>query len=109
GETDDGEIAELLDGVDAGFNVLDFGDGEGGVFVAHSRRALADVDEAVFVAIDERVVKGAGHGGENGGGSAAAARGRGERNGRQSLRAPERMECNSQIAKKGHVSPPLCQ
>ena len=53
GEADLREIAELLDGVHAGLNVLDLGDGEGGVVFAQARRALADVDEPVLVTIDE--------------------------------------------------------
>ena len=37
-----------MDGVNAGLDVLDFGDGKGGVFVAQARGALADVDEPVL-------------------------------------------------------------
>src|SRR6201987_945854 len=65
-EADLREIAELLDGVNAGLNVLDFGDGKGGVFVAHAGRALADVDEPVLVTIDERLEQDAANESEDG-------------------------------------------
>ena len=53
-EPDCGEIAERAQRLDAGAQILDFGDGESCVFVAESLRALADVDQPVLVAVDER-------------------------------------------------------
>ena len=106
GEADDREIAELLDGVDAGFNVLDFWNGEGGVFVAQARRALADVNEAVFVTIHERFEEHSAHEGEDCGVGADAERQRQDDNAREAFGAHQGMECNSQIPKKRHPSSP---
>src|SRR6516162_5340658 len=50
-----GEVAELFDGLNAGFDVLDFRDGESRVFGPDVGSTLANVNEAVFVAIDERL------------------------------------------------------
>jgi len=47
GEADGGEIAELGKGVDAGFEVLNFGDGEVDVLATDADSALANVDEAI--------------------------------------------------------------
>ncbi len=52
--------------MNAGLNVLDFGDGKRGVFVAQARRALADVDEPVLVTIDERLEQDAANESEDG-------------------------------------------
>jgi hypothetical protein len=94
------EIAELLDGVNAGLNVLDFGDGKGGVFVAQARRALADVNEAVLVPVDERLEQDAANESEDGRvGSDAERQGEDHDDGEPGS-AAERMKCNSQIAEK---------
>ena len=94
-EADLREIAELLDGVNAGLNVLDFGHGKGGVFVAHAGRALADVDEAVLVAVDERLEQDAANEREDGRvGSDAERQGEDHDDG-ESWRAAEGVECNS--------------
>ena len=53
-EADGGEIAEGGQRLDAGAQVLDLGDREVGVLGADSGRALADVDQPVLVAVDER-------------------------------------------------------
>src|SRR5271163_832664 len=53
GEADGGEVAESVYGFDASFEIANFGDGECGVFRADAEGALADVDEAVFAAVDE--------------------------------------------------------
>ena len=92
------------DGVDAGFNVLDFWNREGGVFVAQARRALADVNETVFVSIHERLEEYAAHKGKDGGVGADTERQRQDDNGRETFGAHQRTECNSQIPKKGHRS-----
>src|SRR5580658_1571622 len=52
-EADRREVAELADGLYARLHILNFGNGEAGVFDADAGGALADVDEAIFVAIDE--------------------------------------------------------
>ena len=41
---DDGEITEFGKGMDTGFELLNFGDGESGIVVAYTRGALAYVD-----------------------------------------------------------------
>src|ERR1700692_3490532 len=51
-EADGGEVAELADRFYARLYILDFGYGEGGVFDADAGGALANVDQAVLVAID---------------------------------------------------------
>ena len=99
-EADDGEIAELLHRVDARFDVLDFGDGERDVVVAQPRRALPDVDQAVLVAIHQRLQKDAANERENGGIGADPESERQDDDCRHALRAHQRMECDSQIAKK---------
>ena len=66
-EADRGEIAELADGLDARLQVLDFGNGERLVVDADAGRALADVDQAIFVAIDERAEEHAADDAEDGG------------------------------------------
>ena len=62
-----GEVAELADGFNAGAEVDEFGDGEVGVGVVEAGGALADVDEAVFVAIDQGAEEYAADEGEDGG------------------------------------------
>src|ERR1700730_3225213 len=57
GKAEDGEVTELFDTLDAGAQILDLGYGEGGVVCVQSRSALPDIDEAVFIAIDERAEK----------------------------------------------------
>ena len=53
-EVDRREVAERADGGDARLDVVDFRHGERRVLGADARRALTDVDQAIFVAIDER-------------------------------------------------------
>src|SRR6266436_4146808 len=54
GKADSREIAEFADGLNARFNILQFRDGEVGIFGANPWRTLTDINEAVFVAIHER-------------------------------------------------------
>src|SRR5712672_1724725 len=61
GETEGREIAELAQGFHAGAQVLDLGHGEGLIVVADARGALTDVDQAVLVAVDERLEEDAAH------------------------------------------------
>ena len=68
------ELAECAQGFDAGAQILDFGNGERRVIVARTRSALADVDETVLVAVDERLEEHAAHQREDGGVGANAQR-----------------------------------
>ena len=65
---------ERAQGFNAGAQILDFGHGKRGVVVADARRALADVDQPVLVAVDERLEQHAAHQGEDGGVGANAQR-----------------------------------
>ena len=60
------EIAELAHGVDAGFDVPDFGHGESCVVVSQAEGALADVHEPVLVTVDERLQQHSTHEREDG-------------------------------------------
>src|SRR2546422_1032922 len=108
GETDGGEITERGQGFNAGAQILDFRHGERRVFGAHTFGALADVDEAVFVAVDERTEKHAAHQREDGG-VGADAEGEGEDHGEsEALGAGQRPKSYFQIVKeqrgrKGHL------
>src|ERR1019366_9737947 len=77
GEADGGEIAEPTHRLDTRAQILDFRDGEIRVVDAESARALANVDQAVLVAIDQRPQQHAAHQGEDGG-VGADAQGEGE-------------------------------
>ncbi len=54
GEAERGEIAERGQSSQAGTQVLDFRHREVGVFVSLSGGALADVDQVIFVSVDQR-------------------------------------------------------
>src|SRR5690349_1385270 len=54
GESDGGEIAEFAESLDVATQVLNFGDGECGVFLIKTGSTLADVNDAVLVLVDER-------------------------------------------------------
>src|SRR5579885_2863675 len=107
GEANRGEVAEFAQRLDACLEVLDFRDGEGGVVAADAAGALANVDETILVAIDERPEKHAANHAEDGGVS-ADAKGEGENNGdRTTLAAPKRADGELEIAakkfrRKGH-------
>ena len=97
-ETDRGEVAELADGFYARLQVLDFGDGEVGVFDADAGGGLADIDQATFVAIDERAEEHAADDAEDGGvGADAESEGEDDGDG-EAFGARERAESNFQIA-----------
>src|ERR1700741_2715804 len=66
GETDGGELAERAEGLDAGAQVANSGNGKRGVLVADAKGALTDVDEPVFVTIDEGLEEDAAHECEDG-------------------------------------------
>src|SRR5580698_3680569 len=89
GETDDGEIAEFADGLDAGFDVHNFGDREIGVVDADAHGGLADIDDAVFVAIIEWAKEDAADDAEDGGVGADAEREGDDDGDRESFAAPE--------------------
>src|SRR6266446_9910327 len=55
GELEGRELAKCAQGFNAGAQILDFGHGERCVLVAGARGALADVDQPVLVAVDERL------------------------------------------------------
>ncbi len=100
GEFGGRKIAERAQGFNAGAQILDVGHGECCVFVAGTRGALADVDQPVLVAVDERLEEHAAHQREDGGVGADAKRQRQDHGNRKPLRPHERVERNSQIAKK---------
>jgi hypothetical protein len=66
-KADGREISERREGVDAGSEVLDFGDGEIYVLVADAEGALEDVNEAVFISVHEGAKENAAHKAEDGG------------------------------------------
>ena len=86
------EIAEFAEGADAALDILDFGHGKGGVVLSAGGGALADVDEAVLVAIDERLQQHSTHEREDGRVGADAQRQREDHNGREALAAHQRVE-----------------
>ncbi len=88
------------DGLDARLQILDFGDGEGGVFDADAGGALANVDQAVFVAIDERAEEHAADHAEDGGVGADAQRESENHGDRQTLGVRQGAQRNFQIAEK---------
>ncbi len=94
------EIAERAQGFNAGAQIQDFWHGERCVVVACARGALADVDQPVLVAIDERLEEHTAHQREDGGVSADAKSQSKDDGDCKPLRAHERVERNSQITKK---------
>jgi hypothetical protein len=55
GETDRREVAERAESLDAGAQILNLGHGKRRVVVAQAGRALANVNQSVFVAVHERL------------------------------------------------------
>ena len=115
GEADGGEVAERGDGFDAGFQVVDLGDGEGRVLDADGLGALADVNEAVLVPVDEGLHEDAAHEGKDGG-VGADAEGEGQDDGdRESLGADKGaggvFDLGGEVSEliHVHVSPTLCR
>ena len=106
GKAEDGEVAELFDALDAGAEILDLGYGEGGVVGVQARSALPDVNEAVFVAIDERAEQHAADQRKDCGVSADAERQGEHHRDREALGIGERAQGSLQIVEEGHVVPP---
>ena len=106
GETDGREVTKSADGVDGGFEILILGYGESGVFVSDALRGLADIDQTVFVAVDQRLEEDATDEGEYGGVGADAEGQREDHRDGQATRAREGMEGKSQVPKERHGSTP---
>src|SRR5207253_2901670 len=88
GETDDREVAEFTYGLHAGADVHELRHGEGGVVDADALGALANVDDAVFIAIVERAKQYAANDAEDGGVGADAERERNDDGGGEAFTAP---------------------
>ena len=85
-----------------GAQILDLRHGERGVVGADATRALADVDQPILVAVDQRAQQDAAHQREDGGvGADAEGQGEHHRN-RESLSAGKRAHGELQVVKKGH-------
>ena len=93
GETDDGEIAEFFDGFDIGLDVLNFRNGEVGVVDADTLGTLADIDDAVFVAIVERAKEDAADDAKDGSVGADAERESDDDGDRETFTAPQGAGC----------------
>ena len=100
GETGGGELAKRAQGLNAGAQIVDLGNGKRGVFVADAKRALTDVDEPVLVTIDERLEEDAADECEDGGVGTDAERQGKDHDDRKPASAQERVKRNSQIAEK---------
>src|SRR5262249_40079487 len=85
---------------DAIAQILDLRHGEGNVVGADAARALADVDQPILVAVEERPQQHAAHHAEDGGVGADAERQCEYHGHRKPLGASERAERNSQIMKE---------
>ena len=97
-EIDGGEVAEGADGGDARLEVVDFRHRERRVLGADAGRALADVDQAIFVAIDERAQEHAADDAEDRGVGADAERERDDDGGGEALGAQQRAQGEADVA-----------
>ena len=88
GESDGGEIAEFADRLDAGSMSWISGT-ENGVIHAGAHGGLADINDAVFIAIVERAEEHAAHDAEDGGVGADAERERDDDGDREAFAAPK--------------------
>ena len=84
------------------FDVLDFGHGKRGVVLSAGGRALADVDEPVFVAVDQRLEQHSAHQREDGRVGADAQRQREDHNRRQAFAA--RSASGTQLLNRGKMT-----
>ncbi len=101
-EPEDGEIAKRAQAFNAGAQILDFGHGECCVLVAYARCALPDINQPVFVAVDERLEQHAAHQREDCGVGADPQRQRQHHRDCKPFGASERPERNSQVVNEGH-------
>ena len=102
-EVDRGEVAEGRQRLDAPAQVLDLRDGEIGVLGADAARALADVDQAVFVAVDERPQEHAPDDAEDRGVGANAERQGDDHRDGQSLDPGQRPQRKPEIGDEAHT------
>ena len=101
GEADGGEVTERAQSLDARAQILNFGHGKRSVVGADATRTLADVDQAILVAIDKRPQQHAAHHAKDGGVSADAQRQREHHGDRKPLDARERADREFQVAQEG--------
>ena len=99
------KIAESADGGDTRLDVVDLRHRERHVLGADSRSALADVDQAIFVAIDERTEQHAADDAEDRGVGADAERERHHDGGGQALGTQERAQGEPDVPSKGRRPP----
>ena len=102
GEADGGEITERAQRLDTLAQVLDLWHGERRVVHAGAMRRLADVDQPVLVAIDQRPQQYAAHQTEDRGISADAQRQREHHGDRKPFGPPQRTNREFHLAQKGH-------
>jgi hypothetical protein len=106
GELDGRELAERAQGFNASTQILDFGHGERCVLISGAGGALADVNQPILVAVDERLEEHAAHQREDGRVGADSQRQRQDHGDRKSFRPRERVERNSQVINECHDSLP---
>ena len=105
-EFDGREFAERFDGGGPLADVFDLGDRERHAVDAESRRALADIDQPLFAAIDERAQQHAADDAEDRGVGADAERQRDHDGGGKSLRAQQRAQADAHVLQR---APPPCR
>ena len=101
-ELDRREVAEGVERPDACAKIVDLRHREDGVLDTDARRALADIDEAIFVAVDERPEEHAADHAEDGGVGADAERERDDNREGQPLDPGERPEGETEIGEEAH-------
>ncbi len=101
-ERDLGEVAELRQGMDALAQVANLGHREVGVLDVEPRRGLTDIDEPVFVPVDERLQQHAPDDTEHGGVGADAERKGDDDRHRQALDPEERTKCETDVCDEVH-------
>jgi hypothetical protein len=93
-----GEVAERADGLRARFEVADLGHGEGEVVGADAECGLADVDQPVGIAVDERPQQHGADDAEDGGVGADPERERHHHGQREALGAEQRAAGEAEVA-----------
>src|ERR1017187_5174582 len=105
GKSDGGKIAERGKGLDASAQVLEFGHGKRGVIDSEAGGALADVDEAFLITIDEWAQEDAANQGDDGGVS-SNTEGEGEHHGDgQAFGAGEGTKRELEVVEEIHAMP----